>query len=79
MVPLPGSAMPTTSARQFMELAVNMPEQEPQVGQALHSMAVRLGVVERAGLHLADGLEHAVEVDRAAVEAAGQHGPAARP
>ena len=39
MVPLPGSAMPMTSARQFMELAVNMPEHEPHVGQALHSMA----------------------------------------
>ncbi len=26
------------SVRQFMELAVNMPEQEPQVGQALASM-----------------------------------------
>src|SRR5690606_16917885 len=25
------------SVRQFMELAVNMPEQEPQVGQALRS------------------------------------------
>ena len=41
MVPLPGSAMPMTSARQFMELAVNMPEHEPQVGQAPHSMALR--------------------------------------
>ena len=41
IVPLPGSAMPITSARQFMELAVNMPEHEPQVGQALHSMALR--------------------------------------
>ena len=40
-MPLPGSAMPMTSARQFMELAVNMPEQEPQVGQASHSTALR--------------------------------------
>ena len=37
MVPLPGSAMPSASKRQFMEFAVNMPEHEPQVGQAVHS------------------------------------------
>ena len=28
---------PIASVRQFIELAVNMPEQEPQVGQALRS------------------------------------------
>lgn len=38
IVPLPGSAMPSASLRQFMEFAVNMPEQEPQVGQAESSM-----------------------------------------
>ena len=32
--PLPGSDRPNASVRQFIELAVNMPEQEPQVGQA---------------------------------------------
>src|SRR5215470_17261439 len=32
--PLPGSASPSASVRQFIELAVNMPEQEPQVGHA---------------------------------------------
>ena len=36
-VPLPGRAMPRASARQQMELAVNMPEQLPQVGQAVSS------------------------------------------
>ena len=36
-VPLPGSAMPSASERQQMELAVNMPEQLPQVGQAVFS------------------------------------------
>ncbi len=36
--PLPGRARPITSSRQFIELAVNMPEHEPQVGQALASM-----------------------------------------
>src|SRR5699024_3953580 len=35
--PLPGNAKPNASVRQFMELAVNLPEQEPQVGQALRS------------------------------------------
>ena len=33
-VPFPGRARPMASLRQFMELAVNMPEQEPQVGHA---------------------------------------------
>ena len=37
-VPLPGSERPSASVRQFIELAVNMPEQEPQVGQAERSM-----------------------------------------
>ena len=37
IVPLPGSAMPSASKRQFMEFAVNMPEQEPLDGQAAHS------------------------------------------
>src|ERR1035437_4768177 len=37
MVPLPGSAMPSASQRQFIEFAVNIPEHEPQVGQALCS------------------------------------------
>ena len=38
-VPLPGSDRPSASVRQFIELAVNMPEHEPQVGQALRSTA----------------------------------------
>ena len=37
MVPLPGRARPMASVRQFMELAVNMPAQEPQVGQTVFS------------------------------------------
>jgi hypothetical protein len=36
--PLPGRLRPKASVRQFIELAVNMPEQEPQVGQAASSM-----------------------------------------
>ncbi len=40
MVPFPGSAIPMTSVMQFMELAVNMPEQEPQPGQALDSTSL---------------------------------------
>ena len=35
--PLPGSARPSASVRQFIELAVNIPEHEPQVGQAERS------------------------------------------
>ena len=38
-VPLVGRAMPRASQRQFMLLAVNMPEQEPQVGQPACSRA----------------------------------------
>ena len=37
--PLPGSERPSASVRQFIELAVNMPEHEPQVGQAERSIA----------------------------------------
>ena len=37
MVPLPGSASPSASIRQFIEFAVNIPEQEPQVGQPFFS------------------------------------------
>ena len=36
--PLPGWASPIASSRQFIELAVNIPEHEPQVGQALASI-----------------------------------------
>lgn len=36
--PLPGRERPRTSVRQFIELAVNMPEQLPQVGQAFSSI-----------------------------------------
>ena len=39
MVPLPGRAMPMASQSTFIELAVNMPEQEPPEGQALHSIS----------------------------------------
>jgi hypothetical protein len=39
--PLPGRDRPSASVRQFIEFAVNMPEQDPQVGQAASSMAAR--------------------------------------
>ena len=39
VVPLPGRARPIASVRQFIEFAVNMPEQEPQVGQADSSIS----------------------------------------
>ena len=40
MVPLPLRPIPRASVRQFMELAVYIPEQDPQVGQALFSNSV---------------------------------------
>ena len=46
--PLPGSARPIASVRQFIELAVNMPEQEPQVGQAERSTIVEVLVGRRS-------------------------------
>ncbi len=39
VVPLPGSDRPSASVKQFIELAVNIPLHEPQVGQALRSTA----------------------------------------
>jgi len=39
VLPLPGRARPIASVRQFIEFAVNMPEQDPHVGQADSSMA----------------------------------------
>ena len=57
MVPLPGSAIPMASDRQFIEFAVYIPEQEPQpwapAALALHELF--LG--DQAGLVCADGLE----------------------
>ena len=44
--PLPGSDSPSASVRQFIELAVNMPEHEPQVGQAERSTSVEAVVVD---------------------------------
>ena len=41
IVPLPGKANPSASVRQFMEFAVNIPEQEPTPGQALFSSSVK--------------------------------------
>ena len=38
--PFPGKDKPKASVKQFMELAVNIPEQEPQVGQAFCSTSV---------------------------------------
>ena len=38
-VPLYGSAKPKTSIKQFIEFAVNIPAQEPQVGQAFCSIS----------------------------------------
>src|SRR5674536_143185 len=39
MVPFPGSERPNASVRQFIELAVNIPEHDPHVGQADFSIS----------------------------------------
>src|SRR3981081_4911810 len=41
IVPLPGSAIPSASQRQFIELAVNIPLQLPQGGQPAISSSSR--------------------------------------
>ena len=40
-VPFPGKDSPRASVRQFIELAVNIPEHEPHVGQADFSISKR--------------------------------------
>ena len=37
---MPGSAIPSASHRQFIEFAVNMPEQDPQVGHPVSSSSL---------------------------------------
>ena len=53
--PLPGSARPSASVRQFIELAVNIPEHEPHVGQALRSYSATFSsdAVESAAMTMA--------------------------
>jgi hypothetical protein len=58
--PLPGSDRPSASVRQFIELAVNMPEHEPQVGQAERSIDLHVLVgdlVVGGGDHGVDQVE----------------------
>ena len=51
--PLPGSDRPIASVRQFIEFAVNMPEHEPQVGQAFSSIR-RMSASETFSLTASD-------------------------
>ena len=74
---MPGRAMPIASARQFMLLAVNIPEQLPQVGQAAFSIASSSSADDLAALPLGPGDEGVDQVDRLAVVGlAGLHRPA---
>ena len=66
MVPLPGRAMPIASDRQFMLLAVNIPEQLPQVGQAAYSISSSSASVMLAVGLLPTRHESVDEVDRLA-------------
>jgi hypothetical protein len=45
IVPLNGSARPSASHAQFIELAVNMPEHEPQPGQPVFSSSASSSAV----------------------------------
>ncbi len=62
IVPLPGSASPMASSRQFIELAVNMPAQEPQPGQQLSSSSFSCSALDGAGLKLAHAFEDGDQV-----------------
>ena len=59
IVPLPRSPMPMASVRQFMELAVYMPEQEPQVGHTFssYSHSSSMDMVPAATLPTASNME----------------------
>ncbi len=50
MVPFPGRPKPKASVMQFMELAVNIPAQEPQPGQASSSSLASSSMVMRPAL-----------------------------
>ena len=65
-VPLPGRDRPSASVRQFIELAVNMPEHDPQVGQAERSYSATSAsdTAGSAGLH--DGVDE-IRMDDLAV------------
>ena len=77
IVPLPGRPMPSASVRQFMELAVNMPAQEPQPGQAHSSSSSSSSSLILPPLDRAHAFEDRDQVTVLALEAAGQHGAAA--
>ena len=66
--PLPGRARPRASIRQFMELAVNMPEQEPQVRAGASapdaSNSLLVDFTRLVGSH---ALENTDQVDAAAI------------
>ena len=59
MVPFPFRPIPSASVRQFMEFAVYMPEQEPQVGQAFssYSASSSIDMVPAATLPTASNME----------------------
>ncbi len=78
IVPFPGSAMPSASHRQFIVLAVNMPEHEPQVGQPVSSSSLSSSSVSLPELVRRHALEDGDQVDGLARRRpAGLHRPAA--
>ena len=62
-VPLPGRAMPSASHRQFMLFAVNIPEQEPQVGTGVLLDLGKLVQAHLARGDLADAFKDADQID----------------
>ena len=63
IVPLPGSARPMASVRQFMEFAVNIPAQDPHVGHAVSSIPARVSVRHLPGTDCAHSLKYRYKID----------------
>ena len=77
IVPFPRRPMPRASLRQFIELAVNIPEHEPAPGQAHPSSSVELLLRHGACRHPSYPFKNIDEIDGLAPEASRKHGSAA--
>ena len=77
IVPFPGRARPRASERQFMELAVNIPAQEPQPGQAQSSSSLSCAFVHSPRATRPTPSKTPIKSTDFFADLAGQHGPAA--
>ena len=75
ILPFPGSAMPMASVRQFMELAVYIPEQEPQAGTSGFFQSQQFSVVNFSSCVGAYRLKHFRKAKAAILMFPGSMGP----